>query len=94
MRVTGESLSPDFQDGDFVLILKIPFLFKPIKAGDTIVFKHPSYGTLIKKVDRLDPNGDSIYVLGSHQFSLDSRQIGWIEQQNVVGKVIWHVKRP
>lgn len=94
MRVTGESLSPDFQDGDFVLILKIPFLFKPIKTGDAIVFEHPSYGTLIKKVDRLDPNSDSIFVLGNHQFSLDSRQIGWIEQQNVIGKVIWHVKRP
>lgn len=94
LRVTGESLSPDFQDGDFVFILKIPFLFKLINAGDTVVFEHSPVGTLIKKVDQINPKDGSIYVLGDHQFSVDSRQIGWIPKQNVIGKVIWHVKKP
>ena len=36
-KVTGNSLSPDYQEGDFVLLLKIPFFLNRLKEGDIVI---------------------------------------------------------
>jgi signal peptidase I len=92
LRVSGDSLAPAYQDGDFVVVSKIPFFLGMIRCGDIIVFKNSEYGTMIKKVDRITPGGDEIYVVGTHENSVDSRRFGAISKQAVVGKVIWHIK--
>lgn len=94
LKVTGESLSPSYRDGDFVLINKIPFFLKKIKKGDIIVFDHKTYGTMIKKVERIAQDTGEIYVIGTHVHSLDSRQFGPIHKDAVIGKVIWHFRKP
>jgi signal peptidase I len=94
IRVTGESLSPEYREGDFVLITKIPFFLKKIKEGDIIVFEHALYGIMIKRVDRVVLEGNEIYVVGTHIHSVDSRQFGPIRKEAVIGKVIWHIRRP
>lgn len=95
IRVTGSSLSPDFQEGDFVVIVKIPFLLhlKRIKPGDVMVFNHPDYGVMMKRVQRISAADGEIFVLGTHPSSVDSRQFGPIRQGNLIGKVIWHISR-
>jgi signal peptidase I len=93
LKVTGASLEPDYQDGDFVLISKIPFFFVPVQAGDVIVFHHEIYGTLIKRIERLVPEQNGYYVLGTRQDSIDSRVIGVIAKKDVIGKVIWHISK-
>ena len=92
LKVEGKSLSPDYHEGDFVLVLKIPFLFNNIKPGDTLVFRHAEYGTMIKKVECFDKQTDEITVVGTHQFSVDSRRFGPIQKQDVVGKVVWRIR--
>jgi signal peptidase I len=94
LKVSGESLSPKYQEGDFVVVSKIPFLFDAIKPGDTVVFKQPGYGTMIKQVDRVEPEKDAIYVIGTRPDSVDSRNFGAVGERNVLGTVIWHIKKP
>ncbi len=83
---------PDYQDGDFVVLAAKSFLFKNIKTGDTVVFKHEFYGMMIKNVQSVDQ--DQIYVTGNHIHSVDSKQLGPIHRDRLLGKVIWHIAGP
>jgi signal peptidase I len=94
LKVTGASLEPSYQDGDFVLVSKIPIFFKYLRTGDVIVFQHEVYGTLIKRIERLVPEQNGYYVLGTREDSIDSRLIGIIANKDVIGKVIWHISKP
>jgi signal peptidase I len=55
LKIMGESLSPDFENGDFVIVSKIPFLFSPLAIGDVVAFYQPGYGLLIKLVKGVNP---------------------------------------
>lgn len=90
IKVKGDSLLPEYKEGDYVMILTNRFF--SFKVGDTVVFKHSEYGTMIKNIDVLD--SDKIHVVGTHPYSIDSRQFGPIRRSDVVGKVIWHIKQP
>ena len=94
IKVTGESLSPFFLPGDYVLIGKCALLFGPIKIGDIVVFLHPVFGLLIKEVTSVNQDSHVISLKGSHSHSLDSDQIGPVTLSEVQGKVIFHVKNP
>ena len=94
LKVTGESLAPEYQEGDFVLIAKIPFLLNRLKEDDVIAFRHPDYGVMIKRIAGLNPGKDQIFVLGTHEHSVDSRHFGTIQRSDLVGKVIWHLRQP
>ena len=86
-------MSPDFQEGDFVLLATAPFFLKRLKAGDTIVFKHKLYGTLIKRITSFDPETADAYVAGTSAESLDSRRLGTIRRENIRGKVIARIPK-
>jgi signal peptidase I len=63
-------------------------------VGDTIVFRNPEVGILIKKVTAMQPGERPYVVSGVHPYSVDSRQFGPIAQDAVIGKVIWHIAKP
>jgi signal peptidase I len=90
LRITEHSLEPDFKDGDFVVISKIPLLFRSPRPGDVVVFRKPPHGLMIKKVEYLTKAGE-LFVLGSHVSSVDSLQFGPVRQQDVLGVVIAHI---
>jgi len=94
LKVTGNSLEPAYLEGDFVLTLKIPFYVSAYKSGDTVVFQHPDYGVMIKQVESLSSGGKEIFVAGTHPLSTDSRHFGPVHKRDILGKVIWHIKRP
>jgi signal peptidase I len=87
-KVSGDSMTPDFQEGDFVLIGTAPFFLKRLKVGDTIIFQHKLYGTLIKRITAFDSVTREAYVAGTSPESLDSRRLGTIRRENIRGKVI------
>ena len=95
LKVSGLSLWPLYEDGDYVLIAHLPLarLAGGIKAGDVLVFRHPDIGIMIKQVERILPGSGDIFVVGANERSLDSRNFGAISPQAVIGKVIWHIKR-
>jgi type IV secretory pathway protease TraF len=85
---------PAYRDGDFVLVCKIPFLFDKLRRGDVIAFRHKEYGTMIKKVQNFTPANGEVVVTGTQEDSVDSRRFGPITYEDVLGKVIWHIKKP
>ena len=94
LRISGNSLHPIFQDGDFVLVSKIPYLFGTIVVGDVVAFRHGVHGTMIKIVDSIAPDGHQITVKGTYPGSVDSDTFGPIIKQDIVGKVVWHIGKP
>jgi phage repressor protein C with HTH and peptisase S24 domain len=92
LRITGNSMSPDYDEGDFVVIATGSFFIRRLRAGDGVVFQHGGYGTLIKKIERVADNG-SLIVTGTQPDSLDSRRLGPISTDKVRGKVIWHIHK-
>jgi len=72
------------------MVITVPFF--PFKQGDAIVFRHPVHGIMIKNIKQVE--SDKILVEGLHPNSIDSRQFGLIDRGIVIGKVIWHIKRP
>jgi signal peptidase I len=94
LKVTGNSLSPRFQEGDFVIVSKIPFFFAPARPGDVVAFRQPGYGTLIKLVEGVDADRGELTVTGTQPGSVDSRVFGPVPKKALVGKVIWHVSKP
>jgi signal peptidase I len=92
LKVTGDSLTPEYQEGDFVLVSKIPFSIVPPSPGDVIAFRQPGYGLLIKRVQNITPDGD-LNVIGNHPDSIDSRVFGIVRRVDILGKVIWHIRR-
>ncbi len=62
-------------------------LYKDLKAGDVIVFKHDGLEK-IKRISKIEHG--HLYVVGDNpKESTDSRKFGWITQGYVVGKVVW-----
>jgi len=92
VKVAGRSLYPEYKEGDFLILSKIPFFLNYIKKDNVIVFHHSIYGQMVKKVFDLDERNNKYYVIGTHPDSLDSRQLGWIDAHQIIGKVIYHVK--
>jgi hypothetical protein len=94
IRITGFSLFPTYQGGDFVLISRLPVVLRRVKAGDVLVFHQVGYGTLIKRVERVFDGGESFYVAGTQAESVGSREFGAVLKGQVRGKVIYHIKNP
>ncbi len=92
-KISGDSMSPDYEEGDFVILTTIPFFLKRLKVGDTIIFEHQLYGKLIKRIASFDPETAEAYVEGTHSESLDSRRLGTIRREVILGKVITHIRR-
>jgi signal peptidase I len=93
-KVTGESLSPFFMNGDFVMVAKVPFSRAFLKEGDIIAIRHRDYGVLIKKIENIYWSDGEIFVVGTNAGSVDSRSFGKINHKMIIGKVIWHIRKP
>jgi len=94
IKVTGESLSPFFLPGDYVVIGTMVKLFGGIKKGDIVIFIHPEYGQLIKEVKSIHPETLTVEVKGTHPLSVTTAQLGRIPLDSIVGKMLWHFKKP
>ncbi len=55
-----------YKEGDYVAIATIPFFFRSIKRGNIIVFKHPVYGTMAKRIQHIDPQAGGVFVVGAY----------------------------
>ena len=94
IKVTGNSLSPIFLPGDYVIILKCGFLMKKFQPGTTIVFNHQEHGLLIKKIRSYNSSTRSYEAGGTNQLSVSSESLGLISHKDVIGKVLFHIKKP
>ncbi|NLG99091.1 MAG: S26 family signal peptidase [Chloroflexi bacterium] len=93
LKISGYSLAPAFQEGDYVLVSKLPLLIRGVRPGDVVVFDHPLHGRLIKLVDRLACGGNQMFLIGLNADSIDSRSFGLLPTSMAQGKVIWHFQK-
>jgi nickel-type superoxide dismutase maturation protease len=93
LKVAGDSLTPAYRDGDYILVSSLPGYQRGLKTGDCIVFRHTDYGILVKIIERF-ANGNELFVTGTNPASTDSRTFGAIQRRDLIGKVIWHIPAP
>ena len=92
-KITGSSLEPKYNGGDFLITTSISFVLHSLKPGDIVVFNHPVYGTMVKQIQQMDPQTGELFVVGTHPESTDSRHFGPIPQSWLKGKVLWHIPK-
>ncbi len=93
LKVTGDSLAPEYLAGDFVIVVKVPCIFFTIHEGDIVIFEHPLHGTLIKRVQSINNAAGTAILLGTDENSIDSRNFGAVRLSSINGKVIHHFLR-
>ncbi len=94
IKVTGNSLSPLFLPGDYVIVRTSRSILRSVKTGATVVFDHPDFGRLIKNVHTNHPTSKNMKVIGAHENSISSHKLGPIPYSDLLGKVILHIKKP
>lgn len=78
---------PTLKPGQDVLVFKWAYLFSAPKVGNIVAIK-VNGKEMVKRVhkcrDRLS------YVMGDNEkMSTDSRKFGWVNEKDIIGKVIW-----
>lgn len=86
LRIKGNSMSPVLKDAEKVLVIKYWFGFPQKK--DIVLLKHPfTSQLLVKRLEKI--NRRAYWVEGDNKKeSTDSRDFGWIEKKNIIGKVL------
>ena len=85
VKVTGNSMSPTLEDGDYVLIRK-PRRQRKLTLGLIYVINHSELGRIIKRLS--DMKHDRCYFIGDNPSSTPSTVIGAVESSRVIGQVI------
>ena len=94
IKITGSSLEPEYNHGDYLITTTISYILRSLRPGNSVIFKHPVYGTMVKQVKTANPDTGEIFVIGTHPNSTDSRHFGPIPQSWLTGKVLWHIPKP
>lgn len=80
---------PAFKSGDLVLVNRLAYFFGLPKVGDLVILKRQKY--IIKRIAKINPSADGkkIFVVGDNKKeSTDSRNFGWINKKEIIGKVM------
>ena len=89
IRIVGYSMEPTLSSGDIALVSSIPFLFPNPKIGDIIAFRKNDK-IFVKRIAKI--NREKYFVKGDNiKDSLDSKNFGWINKKEIVGKVIFRL---
>lgn len=82
-------MQPCYHHNDYILISKP--IFKPLSIGDDIVCIHPSLGLILKRIKHIE--NQKLELTGLNQLSTDSNAIGKVNMKEVLGRVVWHIKK-
>jgi len=80
---------PHLDDGDYVIVSRWGI---NISIGNVVVVEHPIYHRIIKRVVEVCPNG-KLWLSGENKQSVSSEQIGWVQPETVIGKVLFRIKK-
>lgn len=79
---------PTFKPGDTILVNRLAYFLTKPKIGDVVVLKKGKH--IIKRIAEIKEQ--KIFVLGDNKKgSTDSRNFGWINRIEIVGKVIYNL---
>jgi signal peptidase I len=85
--VSGPSMAPALRHGDQLLVDMRP-VRRPVRPGDVVVVRLPDRPLAVKRVVRLEADGE-VWVEGDNPFgSTDSRDLGGVPALAVVGRAV------
>ncbi len=94
VAVAGDSMSPTYEDGDWLVVewqkdnADARYLLRQV----LVIERESRPGIyLIKRFIR--PEGDKLWVEGDNPLSIDSREWGALAKVEVVGRVLFKVRR-
>lgn len=90
VKVKGDSMQPCYHHNDFVLLKHVAE--KALQKGDDIVCRHHQFGLILKRIKNITLN--KLELTGLNTSSTSSSMLGTINTIDVVGRVIWHIKKP
>lgn len=88
-RVVGHSMEPTIKNGAIVVVSSIPYLFTSPKEGDIILFT--TVGKMFVKRIKKAESGKYFLEGDNKSDSLDSRKMGWIDRNDIIGKIIFKI---
>lgn len=87
LRVKGHSMEPAYNEND--LVFAFSYLLGSPKEKDVVIVKDKKK-YLIKRVIKIKNN--KYFLLGDNlKDSLDSRKMGWIDRQSILGYVLYKI---
>jgi nickel-type superoxide dismutase maturation protease len=86
-KIIGHSMQPQIKDSETVLVSNIFYWFKNPQIGDIVAFRKLGK-ILIKRITKIQ-NGKYFLVGDNQQDSLDSRKLGLISKEKIIGKVFY-----
>jgi len=91
-KIIGDSMSPGFNEGDFVIYMRKLMPWKAYQAQDLVVVDHPRYGIILKRI--VEQNAQKQYQLQSDNAKgVSSTELGLCSDESIKGKVIYHARR-
>jgi phage repressor protein C with HTH and peptisase S24 domain len=87
VRVIGHSMEPGIKNGQIVLVSSIPFFIWEPRVYDIVLFRNKEKN-FIKRIQKEEQK--KYYLTGDNKNdSLDSRNLGWVDRDQILGKVIF-----
>ena len=94
-EIAGNSMLPTLSPGDFVIVDRAAYRARAPRPSEIVLAQDPrdARRTIVKRVDRRDPEG-CLWLSGDNPAeSTDSRAFGAIPAALIVGRVAWRYWR-
>ena len=95
--VSGNSMSPAYNDGDWLIVRKLSGVKHRLRIGGIYLLQDPARPgvKLLKRVkeSRMEHGVIRYWVEGDNSNSSDSRDWGWIDCEQFLAKVILRYKK-
>ena len=90
-KISGDSMSPQYLNEDYVLALKVRFIPSFfLKKNQDFIIRHKIYGDMLKRLFSKKENGEYLFT-GLNEQSISTEQIGALEKEHLKGLVLWKV---
>ncbi len=91
VRVAETSMQPTLQPGDRLIVLR----WSRARAGDLVVLRDPAYPErlLVKRVAGRTADGSYVVEADNANVGSDTRHLGPLAHDLLVGKVVWRYGR-
>jgi signal peptidase I len=97
VKVSGSSMSPAYNQGDWLLVRGLSGKEHTLKIGSVYLIQDPTRPgvVLLKRVkeSRMEHGVIRYWVEGDNSNSEDSKKWGWLENEQFFGKVILKYRR-